>query len=127
MRQNNFHVRKGIMTQKITKEQYLQDPCGSLSTAYWKHIEYAVPENIKIIHERDCPSYHNPETKKYFRLFHDLKEIAAQKSDEYFFQNVNIETEKALVARMLSDCYNTEYSVDFIDGLTKTKVFDNDL
>ena len=40
------------MTHNITKEEYINDPCGSSSMAFWKNTAFQKPENIKIIHEK---------------------------------------------------------------------------
>ncbi|MFG6347015.1 MAG: hypothetical protein K1W35_25920 [Lachnospiraceae bacterium] len=34
-------------------QEYVNDPCGTLSIPYWKSKELAVPQNMKIIHDRD--------------------------------------------------------------------------
>ena len=33
-------------------QEYVNDPCGTLSVPYWKSKELVVPENMKIIHDR---------------------------------------------------------------------------
>ena len=111
--------------KNITKEMYMNNPCGSLPNAFWKSIEYHVPKNITILHERDCGTC--PNAMKYFRLIHHLEKIASFTHDDFMFETVNIKTQKGLVSEILSECYNTEYTVDFIDKLIKTRVFDNDL
>lgn len=109
----------------VSIEQYLKNPCGCLPNAYWKSREYPVPEHMRILHERDYDG--SPYAQKYFRLLHDLKEIETVVSDDYEVQNVNIDGQKELVARILSVCYNTEYSIEFVDGLTRISVFDKEL
>ena len=119
-----MNFQKGEIT--ISKEQYIKNPCKSLATAYWKQIAY--PKNIRILHESDFKDLEIcSNTEKYFRLFHSLNDIDTSKSNEYFFKNVNFKSEKQLVARILSECYKTVYSLDFIENLINTKVFDKDL
>ena len=116
------------MMHNINKEQYIKNPCGSSSVAYWKNLEYNKPHNIKIIHERDftnAPAY--SKATRYFRLLHELKNISLPSNDGFFIRSVNIKTETELVASILSRCYNGEYFPEFIDSLTKHRAFDNEL
>lgn len=61
----------------LSLQEYVNDPCGTLSIPYWKSKGLIVPENMKIIHDRDyfngMFSDYNDET--YFRLSHNLKNI----------------------------------------------------
>ena len=61
----------------LSLQEYVNDPCGTLSIPYWKLKGLIVPENMKIIHDRDyfngMFSDYNDET--YFRLSHNLKNI----------------------------------------------------
>lgn len=113
------------MPNRVSKQQYLKDPCKSLSTAYWKSMAYPVPDGIKIFHE--CEYDQSPGAVKYFRLIHHLEDIAPPSGGDFAFSTVNALTQKHLVAQILSECYNTTYTADFVDDLTKTRVFDPDL
>lgn len=61
----------------LSLQEYVNDPCGTFSIPYWKSKGLIVPENMKIIHDRDyfggMLSGHYDEV--YFRLFHNLKNI----------------------------------------------------
>ena len=116
------------MTHNITKEQYIKDPCRSSSTTYWKNIEYDKPHNIEIVHEKDfSPTVNSVTVVKYFRLFHDLEDITPLVNDDFFIQIVDVEKQKEIVSEILSKCYNTHYSLEFVEDMTKQRVFDNDL
>jgi len=116
------------MIHNVNKEQYIKNPCGSSSIAYWKNIEYNKPHNIEIIHERDfLGAADSSKIIKYFRLFHDLKDIALPVNDDFFVQNVNIKTQSGLIADILSKCYNVQYSTEFIESLTKHRAFNDEL
>lgn len=56
---------------------YLSDPCGTASLPYWKQKTIMIPDNMKIIHERDMDSqaYDDYHDEPYFRLRHDLHSI----------------------------------------------------
>ena len=63
---------------RISKEEYLRDPCGVSSIPYWKAVEMAVPENMRIVHEDDfCPELLEQYVDEpYFRLKHGLQGLA---------------------------------------------------
>lgn len=61
--------------ERLTREAYLRDPCGTSSLPYWKAVKTAVPEEMAIVHDRNFfPSdWTNFVDEPYFRLFHDLR------------------------------------------------------
>lgn len=61
----------------LSLESYLNDPCGTASIPYWKYKRIVVPENMKIVHERDRSQnvFREYNDEAYFRLYHDLKNI----------------------------------------------------
>ena len=68
-------------------QDYLYDPCGTMSIPYWKDQRIVMPENMKIVHERDMSNgmlqQYNDEP--YFRLYHDLKDIREMNKEEVEF------------------------------------------
>ena len=66
-------------------QEYVNDPCGTLSIPYWKSKELAVPQNMKIIHDRDFSvgMLRGYKDEPYFRLSHNLKNI-----DQVFLTDV---------------------------------------
>lgn len=65
------------MTDKITKEQYLCDPCGSTSIPYWKARSIVVPEGMMIVHSSayQQEAYGSYVDEPYFRLCHNLQNL----------------------------------------------------
>lgn len=61
----------------ISVSDYLRDPCGSLSIPYWKASKINLPDNMKILHQREFSeallSQYDDEV--YFRLIHRLQNI----------------------------------------------------
>ena len=61
----------------LTKKQYLENPCSTSSIPYWKAVCISIPDNMKILHDREF----NPELLKqyvdepYFRLLHHMREV----------------------------------------------------
>ena len=61
----------------VTKKQYLENPCRTASSPYWKAVCISIPDNMKIVHDREF----NTELLKryidepYFRLRHCMLEV----------------------------------------------------
>lgn len=119
------------MSEKITKEQYINNPCGVCATAYWKSVAYNIPDSIQVVHQSKYKQIDNslPNVESYFRLIHNLKHIQTiNPSERFYFVVVDINTQKEQVATLINKCYD-DISVDIeqISSWTATKVFDNDL
>lgn len=74
----------------ITKQQYIENPCGKSSLPYWKLTETVLPENMLILHDSDfCSDYlANYKDEPYFRLYHNLQGLhAAHLPDGYCLCN----------------------------------------
>lgn len=63
------------LTKLLEVEKYCEDPCGSASIPYWKAMGISVPENMKILHDREFRSemLEAYMDTPYFRLRHDLR------------------------------------------------------
>lgn len=118
------------MTHNITKEDYIKNPCGVCSTAFWKNERFVKPANVSIIHENDYdPLTVSGRITKYFRLIHNLKEISNPiLAENYAFRNVDIPNEKNVVSHIINCCYSDmDVSGKTVDEWAKHKVFDKDL
>ena len=114
----------------LTAEQYLQNPCGACSTAFWKVIEYPPPEGISIIHQRNLPSETDAEhATAYFRLIHRLESPPTASLDaQYTFREVDTVEECGAVADMLNHCYDgMRIGTEAVASWTKRRVFDGGL
>ncbi len=89
---------------KITKQQYLSNPCGESSLPYWKTIKMDVPENMLIRHDRHFCSECYPEytDEPYFRLYHDLRGLRAAVLPDGFRL---CEATPAEYAAHINECY----------------------
>ena len=56
----------------VEKQKYISNPCGTLSTAFWKKDYFNVPDGIEITHENTTDSVNCKSRKstRYFRLIH---------------------------------------------------------
>ena len=61
----------------IPLNEYLKNPCGTLSIPYWKNKNVITPEHIKIVHQRDysAEDFSDFTDEPYFRLIHRLESI----------------------------------------------------
>lgn len=61
----------------LSLQEYVNDPCGTLSIPYWKSKRFIAPENMKIIHDKYYfdEMFNNYNDEAYFRLSHNLKNI----------------------------------------------------
>ena len=71
----------------LSLQDYLNDPCGTISIPYWKYQRIDIPENMKIVHERDMSNgmIHHYSDEPYFRLYHDLKDIREMNTEKVEF------------------------------------------
>ena len=111
----------------ISINKYKQNPCGVLSIPYWKAEEMSIPDNIKIVHNNnfDKAMLNEYNDKKYFRLFHNLKVIPTFSNNNYTYGIIS-KTEINELVKMINASYthaNVCASADYINGLTKTKVY----
>lgn len=70
----------------VSIQEYLQDPCGTLSIPYWKAKSISLPEDMRIVHRRDFMETLLTEyiDEPYFRLKHDLTQLPPAALPEQF-------------------------------------------
>ncbi len=107
---------------------YLNNPCGTSSIPYWKQKETAVPNNMKIIHEKDynCEAYKDYIDEPYFRLYHNMKKIQYEA-----LSGVDIVSGISDIGefvRLINESYNDlTVSKEQLEGYQRTSVFRSDL
>ena len=98
----------------ITKEEYLLNPCGTLSIPYWKNKTIIIPSNIAIIHKKNFKNQFDKH-QRFFRLLHLLESIDIPKIK---VETINLDTDKIALINMLNTCYkNLNISVNEKDIL----------
>ena len=109
----------------ITIEEYLLNPCSSLSIPYWKAKGMTVPPQIRIVHERDFAPELLEEyvDERYFRLRHDLQQISSA-----IPEGLRLETVQLDDVPLMADIINRSYtdltvSVKQLEGYTQTPVY----
>lgn len=110
----------------ITPEEYLRDPCGSLSIPYWKWKTITVPEGLRIVHHRDWKMESDAPGQRFFRLRHDLRDIP----DNQGICSIRTASEADIprIVRIIRESYpNIRVTEDQMQALRKTPVFDEKL
>ena len=113
----------------ISLEDYFKNPCAKLSTPYWKAKATIIPDNMKIVHDRDFSLLYLNEydDEQYFRLYRTLHNTV--KVDLMDFSIVTA-TEKDFetIVFVINKSY-TDLHVDIsqIEGYTNTPVYDKNL
>ena len=115
----------------ISKNEYKQNPCGVLSIPYWKAKEMSIPDNIKNVHNNnfDKAMLNEYNDKKYFRLFHNLRDIPTFSNNNYTYGIIS-KAEINELSKMINASYthtDVFVSADYINGLTETKVYYSEL
>jgi len=119
------------MTHILTKEKYINDPCGVCSTAYWKNAYFYKTDNMSIIHEKDLSQIDQNAFRitKYFRLLHTFEALfPSVLSSEYYFQPVDVKAQNGIASVLINSCYeDISASPEQVEEWTRYPVFDNDL
>lgn len=111
----------------ISLNEYLADPCGTLSIPYWKAISTTIPENMEIFHNRDYRPDSWRSHLRYFRLLHDLKSICKSSSSPIQFitaRECDLETIISIINQSYSDIQVTAVQME---SYRKTPAFAPDL
>lgn len=109
-------------------QDYLKNPCGTSSIPYWKQKKTAVPENMKIIHEKDYDSraYKNYYDEPYFRLCHNMKNIEYKALSGVDIVSGIPDIEEFV--NLINESYNDlRVTKEQLEGYGKTSVFRSDL
>ena len=83
---------------------YLRDPCGTLSVPYHKTKTLTVPDSTIIVHCRDWNGQY-ADYQRFFRIRHDLKELCPIDFD---YDTVSIDHQAAQLSGMINASYAHE-------------------
>lgn len=113
----------------ITLNEYLNNPCGTFSIPYWKAKNIVIPPDMKILHEKDFREniLSDYADEKYFRLYHNLKEIPKIIANDFEITTATRKDIKSIV-QIINDSYTDIFvNKDLIKSYTKTPVYKADL
>lgn len=106
----------------ISQEEYLLNPCRVSSIPYWKMLQTAVPEGMQILHGEDfCVEMLAQYTDApYFRLKHDLRELApAVLPAGYALRPATAEE----MATHIRSCYGNGMTAAQVQAFTQREVY----
>lgn len=107
----------------VSIEEYLNNPCGTLSIPYWKSKVTPIPKNFIIVHQNE---FHNQykEYQRYFRLLHTLKDlkpilygIETLNPSEDLLDLLNVCFKKENIELSLEDLYSMQAHLTFHKNL----------
>ena len=109
----------------ISLENYLQNPCLSLSIPYWKAKNISIPDNMKIVHESVFSSelLKEYEDETYFRLHHSMQKLAKPESEDYDIVTVSPEDIETIVSVINGSYTDLQVNKEQIQSYTKTPVY----
>lgn len=107
------------------KEEYLKNPCRTLSIPYWKHMMINKNPNIDIYHHEEHVDLNRyKRVDKYFRMTHHLNR-PYEKSD--IILEIDIEKDLEALVNHINHCYQHEnilISMDDVKRWKSNQVFD---
>ncbi|MCL2753073.1 MAG: GNAT family N-acetyltransferase [Defluviitaleaceae bacterium] len=113
----------------ITVGQYIDDPCKTCATAFWKEAYFPKPDNIEILHEQSVDKNRAAKYTQYFRLIHHLSENQhSYPSVGFAVKNVNLLQEANFVSDFINRCYvGYSQSKETVLRWAQYPVYDEDL
>ena len=85
-------------------EEYLRDPCGTLSVPYGKAKTLVIPDSVKIIHARDWNGQY-ADFQRFFRVKHDLRELFPIDFD---YDTIAVDRQAKELCEMINASYGHE-------------------
>ena len=113
----------------ISIENYLNNPCSSSSIPYWKAKTISVPDNMKIVHDRDFSTelLKEYEDETYFRMHHSMKKLTKSEPEDYDIATATPEDIETIVSVINSSYTDLQVNKEQIQSYTKTPVYHPDL
>jgi len=90
-------------------DEYLQDPCGTLSIPYWKAARTPIPDQVRIVHADEFEAAHwtGYSDTRYFRLIHPLVSIPSGVLDDRFeIRTANPCTDAGVISSLIDASYD---------------------
>ena len=113
----------------VLLEEYKVNPCGVLSIPYWKNKTIEIPQNMRIVHDKDFikSEFQGYNDEPYFRLYHSLEEIK-----NIVLDNILIVTAKREDIPHFVDVINQSYTdlavtYEQLRSYTQTEVYHPEL
>ena len=111
---------------RISKEEYLNDPCEASSLPFWKTEQIEIPDNMSILRDDEFDKSGCFETDVlYFKMIHNLRDVwHPMFSDEFELTSAGTEE----FANHITECYMEEgVTAEELEEYVSRDVFDADL
>lgn len=112
----------------ISIEEYLKNPCGTLSIPYWKAKKISLPDGMKIVHDSEfcADKLNNYSDERYFRLFHDMKNIGGTEHTDFCIKTAA--GDFFAIAEIINASYDDiKTDAAAVEKLIETPVYDGNL
>ncbi|MBO4990319.1 MAG: GNAT family N-acetyltransferase [Clostridia bacterium] len=115
--------------KKLSLTEYLKSPCSAASLPYWKQKNLILPDSIKIVHDQVfvAENFKNYRDEKYFRLFHDLKEIGQAEHDGVTLVTATPDLVECFVTIINASYTDLSVTREQLEGYRRTPVYHSDL
>ena len=113
----------------ISLKNYLQNPCATLSIPYWKAKSITIPDNVKIVHDREFVNdflYENND-EPYFRLYHDMQDLSQAMLTDYDIVTASVNDIDIIVSIINNSYTDLQVSAEQMKSYNKTPVYCPDL
>lgn len=89
-------------------QEYLNNPCKTLSIPYWKNKQINIPKDIIILHEDEYLNTNQKFSKvdKFFRVIHKLDDVP--KSSNSSVMTIDIKNDIDQLISLINICYEKE-------------------
>jgi len=113
----------------ISLENYLQNPCLSLSIPYWKAKNISIPDNMKIVHESSFSAelLNEYEDEIYFRLHHSMQKLTKPEPEGYDIETASLEDIETIVSVINGSYTDLQVNKEQIQGYTQIPVYRSEL
>ncbi|MCR3905684.1 MAG: GNAT family N-acetyltransferase [Tenericutes bacterium] len=112
----------------INLEEYLNNPCKTLSIPYWKNEKYNKPNHIEIYHEHQFKSYDQyQKVDRFFRMIHHLDHIPNQ---NLMVETIDLKQDINDLVDMINESYqheNIHVTSDDLTSWLNKEVYQKDL
>ena len=111
----------------ITLEEYLRDPCGTLSIPWWKWRGMRIPENMKILHSREYQPADGYQAEAYFRLIHSLEGIRPGKLEGYEIRTADTRDYDTVAVTINSSYPDLRISREQLEAMARSGMYHEQL
>ena len=113
----------------ISIEEYLKNPCGTLSIPYWKAKRISLPDGMKIVHDSEfcADELNNYSDERYFRLLHNMRNVETAEAAGFILKTAETGDFSAIAEIINASYDDIKTDAAAVERLTETPVYDGNL